>query len=161
MKELLRKGQLYYIKRAEDIDVEKPELGKPVVILCADQEIIEKNGTVTVANITRRPRYDMFSHVTISSLGYKATAILEQQVTIDVNRFEKYAGEITKEELQEIDKVILRMNNLLDVDIAEYDNLVKEKDEEIARLKEELSKTVAKKSKWSLFQKVRDRKSGK
>lgn len=163
MKEVknLKRGQMYYIKKEEDMGKDTSENGRPVVILAVDNDLIARNNTITVANITRRPRYDMHAHITISSIGYRAVAILEQPITISPVRLENFIGTVTEEELHEINAATLRLNNI-DISQTEekYKKELAEKEEEISRLKERLQEQTSKpKSFW--FRKLFSKETGR
>lgn len=150
--ENLRRGQLYYIKKHNVAQEQNEEPGKPVLILNADKELISVNGTITVANITRRPRYNMDTHMEIQMVGYSAVAILEQAVTIPIERLGQYIGELTEEQLYEVDKIICHMNGIdLEKIIEKYTAEIKSKDEKISILEQKLEQAGRKRRLFKFF----------
>lgn len=137
--ENLKRGQLYYIKKHNAALTQNEEPGKPVLILNADKKIMDMNGTIKVANITRRPRYNMDTHMEIQMIGYSAVAILEQEVTISADRLGEYIGELTENQLHEVDKIICKIHGIdLEKIIDKYVKEVKSKEEELCMVKRKL-----------------------
>lgn len=142
--ENLRRGQLYYIKKQLNFNTEpsgQEDIGKPVLIISADKKIMEKNGTITVANITRRPRSEMDTHLEVQLGSCKAVAILEQEVTISIDRLGEYIGELTEDEMNKVNNIVCKIKGIdLEGIISRYINELNEKEKEIAELKQLLQK---------------------
>ena len=138
----IKRGQLYYIKKGaliNEAEAEEEIIGKPALILSANEDVFNLNGTFTVANITRRPRHNLFSHMPVELVGHGALAIIEQEVTITQDRLGEYIGELTKEEMLQLDNITCRLKGIdLENIFSEYEKKLQEKDEEIKQLKSEL-----------------------
>lgn len=98
----MKRGEIYYIKNDHGQIGHEIMKDRPAVIVSNDG-YNEKSGMVTVVYLTRTPREDLVSHVTIRSTGRTSEALCEQISTISASRVNRYMGTVTPDELRRIE----------------------------------------------------------
>lgn len=98
----MKRGEIYYIKN------DSPRIGheimkdRPAVIVSNDG-YNAKSGMLTVVYLTRTPREDLLSHVTIRSTGRTSEALCEQITAVSASRVGRYMGTVTDDEMRRIE----------------------------------------------------------
>lgn len=98
----MKRGEIYYIKNDCGQIGHEIKKDRPAIIVSNDG-YNEKSGMVTVVYLTRTPREDLLSHVTIRSTGRTSEALCEQISTISASRVNHYMGTVTDDEMRRIE----------------------------------------------------------
>ena len=101
----MKRGEIYYIKNERERVGHEIMKDRPGVIVSNDG-FNEKAGMVTIVYLTRTPREDLLSHVTIRSTGIKSEALCEQISTVSASRVNRYIGTATPAEMEAIETAI-------------------------------------------------------
>lgn len=101
----MKRGEIYYIKNDFGQIGHEIKKDRPAIIVSNDG-YNEKSGMVTVVYLTRTPREDLLSHVTIRSTGRTSEALCEQISTISASRVNRYIGTVTDDEMRRIEAAI-------------------------------------------------------
>jgi len=106
MKEVKR-GELYYAHLP--INVGSEQSGKRPVVIIQNDKGNEYSPTTIVAMITSQLKKHIPTHVQITNkaLPYNSIILAEQVRTIDKSRLDHYIGEMTKSEIQKLDKALM------------------------------------------------------
>jgi len=75
-------------------------------IIVSANGINKRSGVVQAVYITTRHKNDSMTHVDISTKYVNRIALCEQVTPIDKSRLVEYKGQLTKEQMNEIDKKI-------------------------------------------------------
>lgn len=116
----IRRGEIFYIKKAETIGHEQ-EAGRPAIIVSNDIAN-ERSGTAEVVYLTTQPKRDLVTHVIIRATGRESTALCEQITTVSGARIGEYVGTCSHAEMEAIDRALL-MSLGIELASAEYDAL--------------------------------------
>jgi len=101
----MKRGDIHYITRRDTIGAEITK-ARPAVIVSANSQNYS-SGVVEVVFLTRQPKNDMPTHVTIRSTGVESTALCEQIHSCSTLLVGDYCGTCTDEEMQGIDAALL------------------------------------------------------
>lgn len=100
----MKRGEIWYINRGEQAETgEEMRAGRPGIVIatpCGGR-------LVTVIYLTTNPRYDLPSHVSISSSSRPCVALCEQITTVDASRVGMYVGTCSDREMKMIDLALL------------------------------------------------------
>ena len=106
-KEGIRKGSIWNIERGTTGSTgTEIWAGRPGIIV-SNEATNQKAGFVNVVYLTTAPKRSMPSHIPVISDGKNATAMCEQIFAVDKSRLTSYIGQITAEEMLNIDKALL------------------------------------------------------
>lgn len=104
-----KRGQMYYVRKGKDYMHDRGQ-GRPAIIV-SDARINESTDRVMVIYMTRtdsgRP-----AHILVNVCGTPSYAICDNINTIFKDRLENYIGEVTPEEMQNIDKALIKSLDL-------------------------------------------------
>jgi mRNA interferase MazF len=101
----MKRGEIYYIKNDFGQIGHEIKKDRPAIIVSNDG-YNEKSGMVTVVYLTRTPREDLLSHVTIRSTGQASEALCEQISTISASRVNRHIGTVTDDEMRRVETAI-------------------------------------------------------
>jgi len=145
----MKRGDIYYIARRDTVGAEIQK-ARPAVIISADN-LNHSSGVVEVVYLTRQPKNDMPTHVTIRSTGTVSTVICEQIDTVSTQLVGNYCGACTDTELERID-CALRVSLGLDEAKAPEeptDPPADEQDEDVQWLQEELERVQEERDRYA------------
>lgn len=100
--------------------------------------------------MTTQPKADLPTHVTIRSTGRVSTVLCEAVYTVSIDRVQKYIGEVSEQEIQNID-IALMISLQLDGSAKtskKYQEQIKRQQEEIDGLRQQLSAAKEDAEKW-------------
>ena len=113
----IKRGDIYYISYGESKIIGSEQMpGRPAVIVSNDKNN-EHSTTIEIVYLTTKYKADLPTHVVVNSSKYRSTALCEQITTVSISRLGDYIGEVTAEELEEIDRALavsLDLNPQLD-----------------------------------------------
>lgn len=95
--------------------------------------------------ITTQPKEDLPTHVTIRSTGRISIALCEQVSSISTDRVNNYIGQVTDQEMKNID-IALMISLGLNGDtktVSQYEDTIQKQLQEIDGLKEEIDSGAA------------------
>lgn len=136
----IKRGEIFYISRGGASYGSEQQADRPAVVVSNDSNN-EHSGVVEVVYLTTQPKTDLPTHVTIRSTGRISTALCEQIVSISTDRVNKYIGQCSDKEMENID-IALMISLSLDAGIKttkKYQEDSKRQQDEIERLREELA----------------------
>lgn len=145
----MKRGDIFYIARRDTVGAEIQK-ARPAVIISADN-LNHSSGVVEVVYLTRQPKNDIPTHVTIRSTGMASTVICEQIDTVSTQLVGNYCGTCTAAEMERID-CALRVSLGLDEPTAlEYpvEQTTDEQDEDVQWLQEELERVQAERDRYA------------
>lgn len=116
MSDEIRRGDVYYIAREGNRWATGSEMyaGRPAVVVSNDT-YNETARNVQVCYLTTQPKGDGVNHVTIKSLERHSVCLAEQIFTVDKNRIGDKMGEVTADELWDIDDALREQLGLIAV----------------------------------------------
>lgn len=93
----MKRGEVYFIEKScgEPAVGRETYAARPGIIVSNDKNNAA-SGTVQVIFLTRQPKKDLQTHVTIRSLPYNSIALCEQIHTVSVDRIGDFYGTITE-----------------------------------------------------------------
>ena len=101
----VKRGEIYYIEIPNPVGSEQAG-ARPGVIVSNDKNN-ESSNTVEVVYLTTALKTDLPTHATIRSTGKISTALCEQISTISTKRIGDYAGRVTPQEQEVIDRCMM------------------------------------------------------
>lgn len=99
------RGNIFYISRT-DITGSEQEAGRPAIVVSNDMNN-QYSATVEVVYLTTQPKTDLPTHVTINSTSRPSTALCEQVCTVAISRIGDYVGNVTENEMKQINTALL------------------------------------------------------
>lgn len=138
---LTQRGDIFYIKGIEN-DKVGGRKNRPAVVV-SNNANNRHSDRIEIVYLTTQPKADLPTHVTIRSTGTVSTALCESVNTVHEDRFEKYAGKCTDQEMEHIDIALMTSlgiegNATPTRDISEYEELVQKQKKEIERLQSDI-----------------------
>lgn len=100
------RGEMYYIHEDYSTVGSEMRAGRPAIIVSNDINN-EFSTTVEVIYLTTKPKKELPTHTRVRSCSLSSTALCEQITTIDKTRIGDYRGQITDEEMHELENAIL------------------------------------------------------
>lgn len=122
---------------------------RPAVIVSNDKNN-EHSGIVEVVYMTTQPKTDLPTHCVIRSTGRPSTVLCEQVNSVSVERIGTYIGEVSEQEMQNID-IALMISLQLDSNTKtakKYQEQIERQQEEIAGLRQQLGAAKEDAAKW-------------
>lgn len=135
----IRRGEIFYIRRGGDVHGSEQQADRPAVVVSNDRNN-ENSNTIEVVYMTTQPKTDLPTHCTIRSTGRISTVLCEQVHSVAVERVERYIGQCTDKEMENID-IALMISLSLDAGIKtskQYNETIMKQQEEIENLKGEI-----------------------
>jgi len=102
-----KKGEIWNIRQGDSKPTGTEIWANRPAIIVSNNATNQKAGFVNVVFLTTAEKKPMPYHVSVMSGGKPATALCEQIFAVDKSRIGFYVGEITEEELLEVDKALL------------------------------------------------------
>ena len=102
-----KKGEIWNIKQGDSKPTGTEIWANRPGIIVSNNATNQKAGFVNVVYLTTAEKKPMPYHVHVVSGGKPATALCEQIFAVDKSRIDFYIGEITEEELLNVDKALL------------------------------------------------------
>ena len=112
---------------------------RPAIIV-SNNECNKHSSVIEVVYITTQPKADLPTHVTIRSTGRTSIALCEQVSSISTDRVNNYIGQVTDQEMKNID-IALMISLGLNGDtktVSQYEDTIQKQLQEIDGLKEEI-----------------------
>lgn len=122
-----------------DVHGSEQQADRPAVVVSNDRNN-ENSNTIEVVYMTTQPKTDLPTHCTIRSTGRISTVLCEQVHSVAVERVERYIGQCTDKEMENID-IALMISLSLDAGIKtskQYNETIMKQQEEIENLKGEI-----------------------
>ncbi len=151
----IRRGEIFYISRGGAITGHEQFSDRPAVVVSNDAGN-EKSEVVEVVYLTTQPKTDLPTHVTIRSTGRISTALCEQVTSVSTDRVNNYIGQCTEKEMENID-IALMISLSLDTGVKtskKYTETIKNQENEINGLREQLKAAKEDVAKWQQMQRV-------
>lgn len=104
---IAKKGQIWNVQKGNTTATGTEMWSERPAIIVSNDSTNEKASFVNVVYLTTSPKREMPYHVTVKSGNKMATALCEQIFAVDKSRLSFYVGEISSEELLEVDKALL------------------------------------------------------
>lgn len=104
---IVKKGEIWNINQGNTSSTGTEIWSNRPAIIVSNDATNQKAGFVNVVYLTTKDKREMPYHIKINSGGKEAIAMCEQIFAVDKSRISFYVGEITSEELLEIDKALL------------------------------------------------------
>lgn len=100
----MRRGEIYYIEKSTRYQTMGSEqyAGRPAIVV-SNEANNENSSVIEVVYLTTQPKNDMPTHVAIKSTKRQSIALCEQVTSVCVDRFGKYIGMCSEQEMQMID----------------------------------------------------------
>ncbi len=136
----LHRGEIYYISRGGVSPQGSEQYPDRPAVIVSNEKNNEYSTTVEVVYMTTQPKNDLPTHTTIRSTGRISTVLCEQVYTVAVERIGDYIGQVSEQEMTNID-IALMISLALDGDTKttkQYNEIIKRQQDEIESLKEEI-----------------------
>lgn len=146
----LHRGEIYYISRGGASPQGCEQYPDRPAVIVSNEQNNEHSGTVEVVYMTTQPKADLPTHVTIRSTGRVSTVLCEAVYTVSIDRVQKYIGEVSEQEMQNID-VALMISLQLDggtKTTKKYQVQIEKQQEEIDGLRQQLAAAKEDAAKW-------------
>lgn len=104
---IAKKGQIWNVQKGNTSATGTEMWSERPAIIVSNDSTNEKASFVNVVYLTTSPKREMPYHVSVKSGNKMATALCEQIFAVDKSRLSFYVGEISNEELLDIDKALL------------------------------------------------------
>lgn len=114
----VRRGEIYYIESFVTTGSEQRP-GRPAVVVSNDMNN-EFSSTIEVVYFTTQPKRSLPTHVKILSLSRESIALCEQITSVAIERLGDFCGEVSPQELAEIDAALLVSLGLQSVEEPEW-----------------------------------------
>lgn len=101
----VRRGEIYYVESFVTTGSEQRP-GRPAVVVSNDMNN-EFSSTVEVVYFTTQPKRSLPTHVRILSTSRESIALCEQITSVAIERLGDFCGEVSPQELAEIDAALL------------------------------------------------------
>ena len=110
----IRRGDMYYIHKADEVTGSEQVGGRPAVVVGNDIGN-EKSPVVIIVYATTQGKKELPTHVDIETLPQKSIVLCEQIVTVSKERLGNYAGRVTEDEMIRIDRALA-----VSIDLKKY-----------------------------------------
>lgn len=104
---VVKKGEIWNIEKGNTTSTGTEIWSNRPAIIVSNEATNQKAGFVNVVYLTTKDKREMPYHIKVNSGGKEAIAMCEQIFAVDKSRISFYIGEITPDELLEIDKALL------------------------------------------------------
>lgn len=137
------RGDVFYFSKSETTGVEQ-QGGRPGIVV-SNNQCNNSSDFVLVCYLTTKPKTHLPTHVNVSCTNIESICLCEQIHTVSKIKMESYYTTISAEELRQIDNALFITLgiDLNSVTPEEYDILIKNLNETIVLLEEEI-KTIKK-----------------
>lgn len=145
----IHRGEIFYISRGGASPRGSEQYSDRPAVVVSNEQNNEHSGIVEVVYMTTQPKTDLPTHVTIRSTGRPSTVLCEQVNSISVERIGSYIGEVSEQEMTNID-IALMISLQLDGNTKttkKYTEKIKEQQDIIDRLTRENEAMTAIKAK--------------
>lgn len=136
----LHRGEIYYISRGGGSPQGSEQYPDRPAVIVSNEKNNKYSTTVEVVYMTTQPKNDLPTHTTIRSTGRISTVLCEQVYTVAVERIGDYIGQVSEQEMTNID-IALMISLALDGDTKttkQYNETIKRQQDEIESLKAEI-----------------------
>lgn len=154
----IHRGEIYYISRGGASPQGCEQYPDRPAVIVSNEQNNEHSGTVEVVYMTTQPKADLPTHVTIRSTGRVSTVLCEAVYTVSIDRVQKYIGEVSEQEIRNID-IALIISLQLDGNAKtskKYQEQIKRQQEEIDGLRQQLEAAKEDAAKWQQWQREQD-----
>lgn len=157
----IKRGDIFWIGKSSYRpavgSMQKP--GRPGIIVSNDANN-DCAYTLEIVYLTSKPKKDLPTHCTITSVPKPGTALCEQVTTVSDEQICEYIGHCTDEEMKQVDRCIAISLGLLDPDADEeipnlYTN--EEREDYLATIRELESDLAVATAKLEMMQAMYDR----
>lgn len=158
----IHRGEIYYISRGGASPQGCEQYPDRPAVIVSNEQNNEHSGTVEVVYMTTQPKTDLPTHCVIRSTGRTSTVLCEQVNSVSVERIGTYIGEVSEQEMQNID-IALMISLQLDGNAKtskKYQEQIKRQQEEIDGLRQQLSVAKEEAAKWQQEQEAAAETSG-
>lgn len=97
----IKRGDIWYIESGFTTGSEQRP-GRPAVVVSNDRNN-EHSSTIEVVYLTTQPKRDLPTHAVIRSMSRESIAICEQVTTVAIERLGNYRGQVTADEMADIE----------------------------------------------------------
>lgn len=97
----IKRGDIWYIESGFTTGSEQRP-GRPAVVVSNNRNN-EHSSTIEVVYLTTQPKHDLPTHAVIRSLSRESIAICEQVTTVAIERLGNYRGQVTADEMADIE----------------------------------------------------------
>lgn len=135
----MKRGDIFYIARGGAVTGSEQYADRPAIIV-SNNECNKYSSVIEVVYITTQPKADLPTHVTIRSTGRTSIALCEQVSSISTDRVNNYIGQVTDQEMKNID-IALMISLGLNGDtnaVSQYKDTIQKQLKEIDDLKKEI-----------------------
>lgn len=135
----MKRGDIFYIARRGAVTGSEQYADRPAIIV-SNNECNKHSSVIEVVYITTQPKADLPTHVTIRSTGRTSIALCEQVSSISTDRVNNYIGQVTDQEMKNID-IALMISLGLNGDtktVSQYEDTIQKQLQEIDDLKKEI-----------------------
>ena len=135
----MKRGDIFYIARGGGTTGSEQYADRPAIVV-SNNECNKHSSVIEVVYITTQPKADLPTHVTISSTGRISTALCEQVSSISTDRVNNYIGQVTDQEMENIDialMISLGINRGVKA-VRQYEDTIQKQLREIDDLKKEI-----------------------
>ena len=101
------KGSIWNVEQGNTSSTGTEIWANRPAIIVSNEATNQKAGFVLVVYLTTKPKRQMPYHVSVFSGDKQATALCEQIFAVDKSRLSTYIGQITPQEMLDIDKALL------------------------------------------------------
>lgn len=146
----IHRGEIYYISRGGASPQGCEQYPDRPAVIVSNEQNNEHSGTVEVVYMTTQPKNDLPTHCVIRSTGRPSTVLCEQVNSVSVERIGTYIGEVSEREMQNIDIALMISLQLDENDKTskKYQEQMKQQQEEIDGLRQQLEKSKEDAAKW-------------
>lgn len=146
----IHRGEIFYISRGGASPQGCEQYPDRPAVIVSNEQNNEHSGTVEVVYMTTQPKTDLPTHVTIRGTGRVSTVLCEAVYSVSIDRVQKYIGEVSEQEMQNID-IALMISLQLDGNVKtakKYQEQIKRQQEEIDGLRQQLSAAKEDAARW-------------
>ena len=97
----IKRGDIWYIEGGFTTGSEQRP-GRPAVVVSNNRNN-EHSSTIEVVYLTTQPKRDLPTHAVIRSMSRESIAICEQVTTVAIERLGNYRGQVTADEMADIE----------------------------------------------------------
>jgi mRNA interferase MazF len=102
----MKRGEVYYIKSNYSEQGFEQRANRPAVIVSNDK-CNEHSGVLEVVFLTTKTKKQLPTHVAIwKDRAVESIVMCEQITSVDISRFSDFMGQLSEQEMQEVDKAL-------------------------------------------------------